>query len=201
MKENMKDALEAGQYEEANSRIRKAVETGRFESTSEGLYIPAENTLVQGRFSVAKRGEPAEFSQNLVVNQGLDYILSAAVGATAGIANWYIALFTGDVTVVATWTAATFTATSTEWTSYDEATRVLWNKGTVASAGIDSFASKSSFTSSSDTQIVRGAALLSASAKSATSGTLFASSRLSSDKTLDTGEILDVGYGLQLTAV
>ena len=181
--------------------IRDALEAGRYETTPEGIYFPSENALAQGVFSVSKRGEADEFSENLVVNEGLDYILSAAVGATSGIANWYIALFTGDVTVVATWTAATFTATSTEWTSYDEATRVAWSKGSVASGGVDSFSSKSSFTSSSDTQIIRGAALLSASAKSATSGVLLASSRLSSDKTLDTGEILDVGYGLQLSAV
>lgn len=181
--------------------IKDALKAGRYETTPEGIYFPAENTLAQGVFSVAKRGEADEFSENLVVNEGLDYILKAAVGETAGITNWYIALFTGDVTVVATWTAATFTATATEWTSYDEAARQAWSKGSVVSAGVDSFASKSSFTSSSDTQVVRGAAMLSASAKSATSGTLLASSRFSSDKSLDTGEILDVGYGLQLTAV
>ena len=181
--------------------IRDAIKAGQYESTPEGIYFPSENALAQGVFSVAKRGEAEEFTQNLVVNEGLDYILKAAVGETAGIANWYIALFTGDVTVVATWTAANFTSVSTEWTAYDEAARVGWSKGSVASAGVDSFASKSSFTSSSDSQVVRGAGMLSASAKSAVSGTLLASSRFTSDKALDTGEILDVGYGLQLSAV
>ena len=184
-----------------NEIIKDALKSGRYETTPEGIFIPSENALVQGVFRVSKRGEPEELSQNLVVNEGLNYILSAAVGATAGIANWYIALFTGNVTVLATWTAATFTAASTEWTGYSEATREVWNKGAVASAGVDSFASKSSFTSSADTQTVRGAAMLSASAKSATTGVLLAASRFSSDKALDTGEILDVGYGLQLSAV
>jgi len=181
--------------------IKDALEAGRYETTPEGIYFPAENALAQGVFSVSKRGEAEEFSQNLVVNEGLDYILKAAVGETAGIANWYIALFTGDVTVAATWTAVTFTATATEWTAYDEAARQTWTKSLVVSQGTDSFSSKASFTSSSDAQVVRGAAMLSASAKSATSGTLLASSRFSSDKSLDTGEILDVGYGLQLSAV
>lgn len=181
--------------------IKDALKAGRYETTPEGIYFPAENALAQGIFSVSKRGEPVEFSQNLVVNQGLNYILQAAVGETAGISNWYIALFVGDVTVVATWTAATFTATATEWTAYDEAARQGWTKSSVASQGTDSFSNKASFTSSSDTQTVRGAAMLSASAKSATSGVLLAASRFSSDKALDTGEILDVGYGLQLSAV
>ena len=181
--------------------IKDAFKAGRYETTPEGVYFPSENALARGVFSVSKRGEAEEFSQNLVVNEGLDYILKAAVGETAGVANWYIALFSGDVTVVATWTAATFTATATEWTSYDEAARQSWTKSLVASQGTDSFSSKASFTSSADTQTVRGAALISASAKSATSGVLFAASRLTSDKALDTGEILDVGYGLQLSAV
>ena len=184
-----------------NENILESIRAGNYEVTPEGVFFPSENALAQGVFSVAKRGEPEEFTKNLVVNQGLNYILSAAVGATAGVANWYIALFTGDVTVLATWTAAGFTAAATEWTAYDEAARPAWSKGSVASAGVDSFSSKASFTSSADTQVIRGAALLSSSAKSATSGTLLAASRLSSDKTLDTGEILDVGYGLQLTAV
>jgi hypothetical protein len=201
MEDNMKDALEAGQYAVAKQRIKAAIESDQFETTPEGVYLPTEKTLVQGVFSVAKRGEAPELSQNLVVNEGLDYILKAAVGETAGIANWYIALFTGDVTVSATWTAATFTATSTEWTNYDESARQVWTKSAVASQGTDSFSNKASFTSSADTQTVRGAALISASAKSATSGVLFAASRLTSDKALDTGEILDVGYGLQLSAV
>lgn len=184
-----------------DENIIEALKAGEYEKTPEGVFIPSTNILARGVFSISKRGEPDEFTQNLVVNEGLDYILSAATGATAGISNWYIALFTGDVTVQATWTAASFTATATEWTSYDEAARPAWTPGAVASGGRDSFSSKASFTSSSDTQVVRGAAMLSASAKSSVSGTLLASSRLSSDKTLDTGEILDVGYGLQLSAV
>lgn len=184
-----------------HENIQDALKAGRYETTPEGIFIPSENALCQGVFTVAKRGEPIEMSKNLVVNGGLDYILKAAIGETAGISNWYIALFTGDVTVAATWTAATFTATATEWTAYDESARQTWTKSLVASQGTDSFSNKASFTSSSDSQTVRGAALLSASAKSATSGTLLAASRFSSDKALDTGEILDVGYGLQLTAV
>jgi hypothetical protein len=183
-------------------KILDAVRAGRFQRTDDGgIYIPQERILARGRFVVSKRGEPDEYYNNLVTNEGLDYILKAALGETAGISNWYLAPFSGDVTVLATWTAAGFTAAATEWTDYDESARQLCAFDNVASQGADSFSSKSSFTSSSDSQTVRGVALISASAKSATSGTLLAASRLSSDKGLDTGEILDIGYGLQLTAV
>jgi hypothetical protein len=185
-----------------DKQIEDALRAGRFQRNEDGsIFVPRERMLVQGVFSVAKRGEPEELSPNLVVNQGLDYILKAAVGETAGISNWYLAPFSGDVTVLATWTAANFTSNATEWTDYDETARQAWDQAAVASQGTDSFASKASFTSSSDGQTVRGVALISASGKSATSGTLLAAARLSSDKGLDTGEILDIGYGLQLTAV
>lgn len=182
--------------------IKSALEQGKYERTEDGsILLPVEKTLIAGVMSITKRGEAPDEGANLVVNQGLDYMLAASLGLTAGISNWYIALFSGDVAVLATWTAATFDSLATEWTDYDEATRVAWGFGAVASAGADSFATKASFTSSSDAQTVRGGAILSASAKSATSGTLLAARRLSSDKQLDTGEILDVGYGLQFTAV
>jgi hypothetical protein len=183
-----------------DSNVRGAVRAGEYEQTEEGIYLPTEKVMVGGYFSVAKRGEEAEISRNLVVNEGLTYVLRAAVGETAGISSWYVALFSGDVTVLATWTAAGFDGTATEWTSYDEAARPAWTKSAVASQGTDSFSNKASFTSSADAQTVTGAALLSASAKGATSGILLAASRLSSDKTLATGEILDVGYGLTLNA-
>jgi hypothetical protein len=103
--------------------------------------------------------------------------------------------------VLSTWTAANFFSNATEFTNYVSATRPAWSNGAISSGGVDSFTTKASFDSTSDTQTIRGAALISASAKSSTSGTLMAASRFPSDKLLDTGEILDVGYGLQLTAV
>lgn len=184
-----------------DQKVREALRAGRYDRTEEGIYVPDHNVLAQGVFKYSIRGEAEEQTPNLVVNEGLDYMLKAAVGETAGLSNWYIALFSGDVTVLATWTAATFPTSATEWTNYDEATRATWTNSLVASQGTDNFSSKASFTSSGDAQTIRGAALISASAKGATSGTLLAATRLSSDKTLATGEILDVGYGLQLSAV
>jgi len=185
-----------------DKHIEEALRAGRFQRNEDGsIFVPRERMLVQGVFSVAKRGEPEELSPNLIVNEGLDYVLKVAVGETAGISNWYLAPFAGNVTVLATWTAANFTSSATEWTDYDEAARQAWDQTAVASQGTDSFASKASFTSSSDGQTVRGIGLISASGKGATSGTLLSASRLSRDKDLDAGEMLDIGYGLQLTAV
>jgi len=181
--------------------VKESLNAGRYERTPEGVFFPTSNLMAKGVFTFNKRGEPEEFSENLVVNEGLNYMLGTAVGADTTISSWYIAVFAGDVTVLATWTAANFSANSTEFINYDEANRPAWSRGAVASGATDSFSSKASFTSSADTQTIRGAALISSSIKNSTSGKLMAASRFPSDKLLDTGEILDVGYGLQLTAV
>lgn len=181
--------------------VKNSLRAGKFERTEDGIYVPRSRLLIGGVFRYNKRGEPEEFSENLVVDQGLDYILGAAIGDASVISSWYIAPFSGDVTVLSTWTAANFTANATEFTNYSSATRPAWSDGGVSSGGVDSYASKAEIASTADTQTIRGAALISNSTKSNTAGVLMAASRFLSDKNLDTGEILDIGYGLQLTAV
>ena len=185
--------------------IRNEYFEGRFEQTEDGIYFPRSRMLAQGVFSVNKRGEPVEYSRNLVVDEGLNYLLSAAV-IGGGIANWYIALYSGNVTVLSSWTSANFDANATEWVAYTQpggVTHPLWDKGAVSSGAADSFSAKAEFTSTADTQVVYGAALMSGATRPtpAAGGTLIAASNFPSVKNLDTDEVLDVGYGLTLTAV
>jgi hypothetical protein len=172
---------------------------GRFEATEDGLYLPDSKIIARGQFCYNKRGEPVEYSDNLLVDQGLNSLLGVALGNVTQISSWYIAIFSGDVTVLASWTAANFTSGATEITAYDETTRVAWTPTAAAGGIISSYTAKSTFTANSGIT-VRGAALISASAKSATSGTLMAASRFGADKALTDGEIIDIGYQVQLTA-
>jgi hypothetical protein len=181
--------------------MKRAILDGRFEETEDGLFVPRERMMIQGIVTFNKRGEPEEYTHNLIVTQGLNYLVGAATGAVAAIGTWYVAVFSGDVTVQATWTAANFAANSTEFTQYAAANRPTWQPGAVASGARDSFSTKAEFESTTDGAILRGAALISSSTKAGTSGTLLGAVRFPSDKPLDTGEALDVGYGLQLTAV
>lgn len=174
---------------------------GLFERTEEGIYLPVSRAMITGVFRYNIRGEEEEYSENMIVASGLDYMLASCIGAASVISSWYIAPFSGNVTVLSTWTAANFAANATEFTNYDSATRPAWSRGSVATGGADNFASKAEIESTQDGQVIRGAALISASGKGNTSGTLMGASRFPSDKNLDTGEILDIGYGLQLTAL
>lgn len=178
--------------------LKRALLDGRFEDTEMGLLVPSERLFVQGVFHYNKRGEPEEQSRNMLVTQGRDYILSAALRGVSAHSTWFVAPFAGDVTVQATWTASNFTSAATEVTAYENAVRPIWTGGAVSGGAVDSYASKAEIKATTDGVVIRGAALLSASGKGATLGVLLAAARFTSTKTLDTDEILDIGYGIQL---
>lgn len=183
-----------------DNKLLHALDDGRFEMTEEGILVPSLRLLAQGRFVVNKRGEPEEFSDNLVVTEGLNYILGSALRGVTAIPSWFIALYSGTVTVGASWTGANFATNSTEITGYTSSTRVAWEPTAAAAGVISSYSAKSEFTASSSIT-ARGAGLLSSSVKSGNTGTLIAASNFSTAKPLALDEILDVGYQLTLTPV
>jgi len=183
--------------------LRGAVSAQRYEKQANGdIIIPISETAIRarGQFIYHKRGEAEEFSDNLIVDTGLDYLLGAALGGVAQLSNWYVAIFGGAVTVLPTWTAATFSTTATELSAYVAATRPSWTSGAVADGAISSYTTKAEF-EATEAMTVRGGAMLSSPTKGSTAGTLLAASRFGTEKSLDTGEILDVGYRIELTAV
>lgn len=184
-----------------NDANKRAILDGNFEETENGVFIPTTRSLVQGVVVYNKRGEPEEVTHNLIVSQGLNYLLEAATGGTSAIGSWYVAVFTGDVTVQASWTAANFATNATEFTNYENANRPAWNASAVSGGARDSFANKAEFKSAENGVTLRGAALISSSSKGGASGILMGATRFTTSKGLDEDEILDVGYGLQVSAV
>lgn len=136
--------------------------------------------------------------KNLVTNEGLNALLDTYLNGdgTAKIPAWYVALFEGNYTPAATLTAATFTATATESIAYSEATRVLWVDAAASAQQITNSASKATFTMNA-TKTIYGAALISASAKSATTGVLFAASRFSVARAVVAADQLLITYTVQ----
>lgn len=151
-----------------------------------------------GVFEISVNNGPWEVCENLIPVEGRNYILGAAVDGTAQQTAFYVALFSGNVTVLDSWTAANFVANATEFTNYDEATRVLWQKGDVAAAAIDNSVTPALFTIGVAGGTVRGAALVTASAKSAGTGVLIAASRFVADKVLAEDDEIRVRYSLGL---
>lgn len=137
---------------------------------------------------------------NLVVNEGLNSLLSVMFNGGTQIATWYLGLFEGNYTPVAGVTAATITAASTECTAYDEATRVAYVEAAPASQSITNSASKAEFTFNA-TKTIYGAFLVSNSTKSGTTGTLFSAARFSSSKAVVDDDQLLLTYTFTASSV
>jgi hypothetical protein len=170
------------------------------------VYFPSLKVLAQGVFSVNKRGEPVEYSKNLVVTEGLNYLLGVAIGKASLASGFYIMPYIGTgLTVQASWVGASVqdVGVANEWQNYDGSTRPVWNISTqtVSGGAIDTFSTKASFTSSADAQAVTGAVLVTSAIKGGASTTLIAASNFPSVKNLDDNEVLDIGYGLTLSPV
>lgn len=136
---------------------------------------------------------------NLVTNEGLNDLLQVYLGGGSQKATWYVGIFEGNYTPLATVTAATITAASTECTAYTEATRPEWVEASAASQSITNTASKAAFTINA-TKTIYGAFLVSSSEKSGTSGVLFAATRFAASRSVVATDQLLVTYTVSATS-
>lgn len=156
---------------------------------------------VGGKFQIQhlRNGEVIdEFeSENIVVNQGLNYVLNTALDALASQASWYIGIFSGNYVPVATDTAASIATNATESRAYTSTTRPIWTPpaGGSTAQEIDNSASKAAF-SMNATATIYGAFLVSSNVISGTAGVLFAASQFSAPRSVVTNDQLLITYAV-----
>lgn len=168
-----------------------------FQKTSGGVLVPVSDIRVGGVFvgQHIRGGQVIDQweDHNTVVNEGLNSLLGIMFHGDTQVATWYLGLFEGNYTPVAGVTAATITSASTECIAYDETTRVVYNEAAAASQSITNSANRATFTFNA-TKTIYGAFLVSASAKSATTGTLFSAARFSTSKAVVAADQLLLTY-------
>jgi hypothetical protein len=168
-----------------------------FKETKSGLLIPDVKLLVGGRFTgqIIRDGEVIDEidDQNLVVNEGLNYLLNVALAGQGQLNTWFVGLFSGNYTPQASDTAANITANATEWTGYGEATRQAFSTVATTTQSITNSASTATFTQNT-AGTVYGAFIISSSQKSGITGTLLAAAQFSSPKTVAVGDLLALTY-------
>jgi len=184
------------------NEFMRAIRNGRFERTDDGrLLLPQSKTFIGGIFGISRNGGPIEVLDNTVVYQGLDYLFN--VGGLLH-TPMYIAPFANNTAVASTLTAATFASTQGEFTNYVETTRQLWSPpgGGSANGVVTNSAAPATITISTGGQTaVYGAGLVTASAKSATTGYLFCAALATTAKTgLENGETLSFNYTIAATS-
>lgn len=169
-----------------------------------GLLVPESKIYVAGRYDgvIIRDGKIIEeFSEpNIVVNEGLNALLNIMFNGSTQITTWYLGIFEGNYTPVAGLTAATVTSASTECTAYTASTRQEYVEAAASSQSITNSANRASFVFNA-TKTIYGAFLVSASAKSATTGTLFSAAKFSSSKSVESGDELLLTYTFNASSV
>lgn len=138
--------------------------------------------------------------KNLMPTQGLNYVLDTALRNQSPATAFYMGLFSGNYTPVATLTAATVTASATEFVGYTSATRPAVSYAAAAGGVLTNTASVSSFTMNASGTIY-GGFISSDSAKSGTAGVLASAVRFSASRSVVSGDILNVTHSITLTSV
>jgi hypothetical protein len=175
--------------------------------------MSVENTLASGVYTVECVGADgvvkwSEQLPNLVVNQGIQYMASVALtaGATAvtQITAWYIGLYgAGASNNPAAGDTMASHAGWTEVVPYSNATRptCTFVAATTANPSVATNSASPSVFNINATSTVGGAFLVSNSAKSGTTGTLFSASDFTTgDRSVVSGDTLNVTYTFSLTA-
>lgn len=177
----------------------------QYEVSDAGIFFPKAQVMARGTYGHDVNGEDYREDHNLVPTEGLNHLLATALANGAKNSAWFLALYSGAYTPVAGLTAATFTAAANELASntegYSESSRRPWTPGAAVNGTIDNTDSKAAFTIATAGSVsVNGAALLSASAKSATTGVLMSASKFSATRTLYAGDVFNLLYRVNLTA-
>lgn len=179
--------------------IGRHLRNRKWEQTPGGILIDrgGMNALMNGAFIDTLNGEDPQLSPNLVVDQGLIHVLNTVFAGAAQVTQWYIGLFSGNVTPVANWTAANVVANSTELTGYPTA-RPNFTAAAVAAPSIGNTGNEATFAfDASGPYTARGAFLISVSNKGSTTGVLMAATRFAADRAgLNSPDELGVRYVL-----
>lgn len=183
--------------------VANAVRRFQYERTSYGLYLPRQKLHLGGVFRtarVAPDGTLFDFQvdPNRVVDEGINYILGAALRTVTPAGAFYLAPFSGNVTPAASWTASNFASTATEFTAYTAANRLPWTTAAASGKQIGNTGALSDATatfSAGGPYTLYGVALLSAQAKGATTGVLVSATRFSTTRSnLAAGDKLAFEY-------
>lgn len=141
-----------------------------------------------------------EDTPNIVVDEGLTYILDTALSNGTQNATHYIGIFKNNYTPVAGDVAATFAGAGVAneiSTEIDETVRPTWTEAGVTSKTITNSASPAAFTANT-TVSAYGAFLISNSTLGGTSGKLVAASKFSAVRNLVDTDVLNVTYTLTI---
>ena len=184
--------------------FKGALSAHAYEQTGDGIYFPSQKVVVAGAYTHNVNGLDERTDPNLVMPEGLNYMLKAALSAGPVEYMWYLALFTGNVAPQASWTAANFSTNATEVVSrtngYSEEDRPQFVADEPAAGAITNATQKAAFSivTTGTALSAYGGALLSASPRGGQTGVLMSAARFAAPRNLENGDMFNLGYTLTL---
>lgn len=164
-----------------------------------GVLVPSSDLVVGGVFTYQHFREGVlidEWSDpNLVTNEGLNSLLGIMFHADTQLTSWYVGLFEGNYTPVATDTAANIASNATETTAYTGTTRPAYTVAAASGQSVTNAASTANFTFNA-TKTIYGGFVISDNTKSGTTGKLFCASRFTTSRAVVSGDQMLVTYAL-----
>ena len=166
----------------------------------EGLYLPDSKLMIGGVFTHTVNGKDERKDKNIVVNEGLIYIINTSIAAVAQQASWFVGIFENNYTPVPADTAALFPGAGVAGeinTEYDEGTRPAYVLDGSTLANVFNSGTPATFTMNS-TINAYGAHLISNSVKAGTTGVLCAASKFTAVRALVASDVLNISYQLTI---
>lgn len=180
------------------AEFARALRNFRYERTRSGLWFPAQKIAMGGVFEHQIDNGPWLADHNAYALEALDAMMSCWFNNGSVPTAFYIAPFTNAVTPASSLKAADFAATLSEFTGYTESTRQAWTpNGNASAQTMTNSNAPAVFTGGSTAATIRGAGLLTASAKGDTTGVLVAAARFGADNPLNPGGTLKIKYTVQ----
>jgi len=171
--------------------VARAIREHHYEKTEQGIYLPKARAFIGGVFRHAHAPANGDFGPwqvdpNRMVNEGLNYLLNAALGGASQQTAFYLAPFSGNVTPDAAWKGSTFKDNATEFTAYTSATRLPWTTTPSTAQAIGNSAALAAATltyNAGGPYNLYGLGLLTGAAKGATANILVAATRFATPRT------------------
>lgn len=194
--------------------VQGCLEDFRYERTDHGtLLLPKGNKKADGKVEIGGRFRHAvntlaarlrgdmsftdiAIDSNLIVFEGIDYVLATAFKGTGQTSAYFIAPYAGAVDPSQALTHATWVAALTEFVNYTEGARQSWATDAEAAQTVHNATTPAVFTLNTGGGTVNGAALVSSSAKSAVTGLLIAASRFGAARVMLAGDKLSLEYDI-----
>lgn len=192
--------------QQVNALLLKDLGNEVYDQNEDGIYFPRHGIQAQGMYFDRVNGGDWTITPNLIVKEGLVYILNSSIGSKAKASGFYLALFSGATAPAANWTAANFTAVSSEIVSLTEGYTLPTRPQFVPTDAsdntyIDNQANVAKLTIATTSQLnVTGSALLTNSARGGTTGALISATKYAAARTFQNGDTFEVGYRIALTS-